>query len=271
MADVIRRDQTIDRLVAEKLRDQYEAEKEEHVSSGKLSASMLWWPVQWQVLKNIGYPAKEPEDYVLGKFLRGDHVEAWLIENMPGVINPDTNPIRTIVLQSLGAVWDARTKQWGVEFHDVVGHIDAVVDSSFYEFNFGIIPHEVKSVSNAKYKNILREMKPDMAHALQAAFYALAIGSKQFAIDYVATDDYRVESFVLDVEKYADMVDMSVTKYNKAMQVYNNTGFIPEFEPNEPWQANPMYNRYPDCVHISDEKKAEILKVIELTKKNGGK
>lgn len=249
MSDVIRRDQTIDRLVAEKLRNQYEAEKEEHVSSGKLSASMLWWPVQWQVLKTIGYPSKDPEDYVLGKFLRGDHVEAWLIENMPGVLET----------------------QKEVEFHGVVGRIDAVVDSNSYEFKFGIIPHEVKSVSNAKFKNILREMKPDVAHALQAAFYALAIGSKQFAIDYVATDDYRVESFVLDVDKYADMVDMSVTKYNRAMEIYNKTGYIPEFEPNEPWQANPMYNRYPDCIHISDEKKAEILKVIELTKKNNEK
>lgn len=241
MSDVLRRDQTIDRLITAKLESENVIERENHVSSGKLSASMLWWPVQWQVLKTIGYPPKEDEEYVLRKFLRGRQVEDWFIDQMPGVLE----------------------RQKEVVYKDTVGKVDALVDSAEYEFPLGIIPHEVKSVSNAKYKNIMRELKPDMGHALQACLYALALKADQFSVDYVATDDYRVECFILDTSKFSAHVEQSIEKYNAAMQDWKDRQFIPEFQPNEPWQANPQYNRYPDLIHISNEKHDFILRLVE--------
>ena len=44
-----------DRLITKKLLAQKLEEKENHIPSGKLSASMLGWPLQWQILKVLGF------------------------------------------------------------------------------------------------------------------------------------------------------------------------------------------------------------------------
>src|SRR5574343_1128221 len=78
--------QFLDKYIEEKLVAENEKDSLQHVSSGKLSASMLGQPTQWQVLKVIGVPGDSLEEYVTRKFARGNDVEEWLVNQMPGIV-----------------------------------------------------------------------------------------------------------------------------------------------------------------------------------------
>ena len=211
-----------------------------HVSSGKLSASMLYAPLQHQVLKTIGVPQKPLDEYVIRKFKRGQDAEEWLVRMMIGVV--DTQKF--------------------VEYKNAVGYVDAIVDTADYEFKLGVIPHEVKSTSNAKFRNIMRQVKPDTGHQWQACFYALALGADHFAIDYIAADDYRLEVFIYPTGEFAQAVENAISEYDKAMEDYKANGTIPLFVPREAWQGNPMYNNYPEFMNLNQEQLQ--LKVKEV-------
>jgi len=143
--------QFLDKYIEDKLLSENEEERLNHTASGKLSASMLGQPLQWQILKVIGVPADDMEEYVTRKFARGNDVEEWLVSQMPGIVN----------------------KQKFVEYKNVVGYVDALVDMRDWNLEFDTLPHEIKSVSNAKYKRI-QKTEPDKSHCLQACLYALA-------------------------------------------------------------------------------------------------
>lgn len=209
--------QFLDKYIEEQLIKKSEEERRTHVSSGKLSASMLGSPLQWNILKVIGVPGDEMEEYVTRKFARGNDVEDWLVSQMPGIVN----------------------KQKFVEYKNTVGYVDALVDMRDWNLEFETLPHEIKSVSNAKFKRI-QKTEPDSSHILQACLYALALGTEQFCLDYVASDDYRVETYMFDVKDYKDEVDKVIdTFYNQLA-----SGFVPQFEAIQDWQSNPKYMNY---------------------------
>ena len=227
-------DQTLDRLITERLLADRIARDERHTPSGKLSAGMLGQPVQWQMLKTIGVPQREIDNYTLRKFLRGDHVEEWLLSHMPGVIE----------------------RQKCAEYRGVIGYCDALVDCSEWDSKKGIMPHEIKSVSNMKFKRITQEATADNSHRLQASLYALAFNTNYYALDYVATDDYRVETYIYHIETTVSGVEYSIDEYETALEA----GIVPEFEAKEKWQANDKYCNYPDWMSLSE---AEIETKLE--------
>jgi hypothetical protein len=228
------KDQTLDRLISERLIANRVARDESHKPSGKLSASMLGQPVQWQILKTIGVPAREIDEYTLRKFLRGDHVEEWLLSYMPGIIE----------------------RQKFAEYRGAIGYCDALVDCSEWTCKKGMMPHEVKSVSNMKFKRIIQEGTADHGHRLQACLYALAFGTEYYALDYVATDDYRVETYIYHVETTISGVVLAIDEYREAVEAE----IVPEFEAKEKWQASAKYNNYPDFMSLSE---AEIDAKLE--------
>src|SRR3990167_2969329 len=103
-------DDTINQFVDKKLIEENQEKELNHKSSGKLSASMLGFPLQWQILKAVKAPAKPNDAYTLRKFLRGTTVEDWLVENIPGVI--DTQVFS--------------------EYKNCIGYADILVDQSEY-------------------------------------------------------------------------------------------------------------------------------------------
>lgn len=181
---------------------------------------MLGQPLQWQILKLIGVPSKEIDEYTLRKFQRGKDVEQWVVDKMVGI----------------------KETQKFVEYKDCVGYVDALVDTKDYQFKCGVIPHEIKSVANFKFKRIEKAGEPDHSHLLQGAFYALALGVDNFAIDYVASDDYRIKTWVFNTEEYKEEIDGIID------EVYNTLkeGKLPTFEPKEDWQKNEKYNNFPE-------------------------
>lgn len=221
------------------LRNQNEAREASHKSSGKLSASRLGWPLQWQILHAIGVPQDKVDEYTLRKFLRGRHVEDWLRGTMPDVVDIEKF----------------------VEYRNVVGYIDVLIDMTKWGVPevSGVIPHEIKSTANSNFKWI-KKSGYKRGHALQGAAYALAMGSEHFVLDYVASDDYRVLSFLCKVSDFKEDVDSIVERYNLQLA----TGIMPKFEPEEKWQANVKYNNYFAWAELSAEEIETKLKTEYL-------
>lgn len=220
-------DNAVDKFIGDKILEVALEREKNHKSSGKLSASMLGQPLQWQILKAEGIPQAEKDEFTLRKFLRGNQIEDWVIGEIPDVID----------------------KQRFVEYRDVIGYMDVLADTKGWEFKNGIIPIEVKSVNNLKFKRILAQKDADRSHKLQGGLYALAGGAKNFAIMYVATDDLRVHTLIYETAEVADEINGIITKYEDQRKL----GVIPKFEPCEAWQANKLYNNYPDWSELSEE------------------
>jgi hypothetical protein len=228
----------IDNQIGIKLLEDNKKERENHKSSGKLSAGMLGKPLQWQILKMILSDGKEFDEYTLRKFLRGKQIEEWLVSQMPGVVD----------------------KQKFVEYRDCVGYVDALVDTKDYNYNLGVIPHEVKSVANSKFKRIIDEGNADRSHKLQAGLYALALGTEHFAIDYVASDDLRIKTFIYETIEVANEINEIIRTFQETLK----SGIVPVFKENEIWQKNPKYSDYPDFMELSQEEINEKLKLLKL-------
>lgn len=228
MAKII--DNYIDREIGKQMLAEAQKRDSEHKSSGKLTASMLGDPLQWQILKVLGV-AKDPlDEYIVRKFERGRQIESWVLK-----------------------FFDNDANQGFVQYRGVTGLIDAQADTTGWDFPHGSVPVEIKSVANAKYKRIVAQ-GPDLGHIYQAVLYGLGKGTEWVAICYVASDDYRVQTFWIKVADYAKEVDGIITKFDEAMKAKK----IPVFEAREKWQSNPKYNKYLEWMNKT-EKELEIL------------
>jgi CRISPR/Cas system-associated exonuclease Cas4 (RecB family) len=207
---------TLNETIAKYLKEREEQEKAKHEPSGKLSASSLGQPLQWQVLKALGIPQKPFDTYTLGVFERGRQVEDWLI-----------------------SVMKPKETQVEVNYRGVVGYVDAVDG----------MPHEIKSVKNSKFKRITAQNGADKSHILQATLYALALNSDEFAIDYVAADDFRTLTYIYQTETYKQDVDQIIDSFQDAIK----RKVVPIFEAKESWQAKPDYNNYFDWIELTQD------------------
>lgn len=220
-------DNFLDLYIGHHIQKADEHERLNHKSSGKLSASGLGSPLQWQILKSFGVPERTHDEYTLRKFKRGKDVEEWYLSIIPGVLG----------------------KQEFVQYRDTVGYMDGWVDTMQWNFPLGEMPLEIKSVANAKYKRITSFGGPDAGHKLQSGLYALARAAEHFAISYIATDDYRVQTYILDTADVRDDIERIIDAY----QAQKATGRVPVFEAREKWQADVKYCNYPDWVGLTQE------------------
>lgn len=229
---------TIDYLqnkISEQLIAENEARENNHKSSGKLSASKLGAPLQHQILHTMGVTRDAIDSYTLAKFQRGRHVEDWLRGAMPNLID----------------------KEKFCEYRDAIGYVDVLVDMTSWDISnvMGVIPHEIKSVANASYKWIKKDGYK-RGHALQATLYALALGTDWFVLDYVASDDYRVKSFLVETREHKADVDKAIDEYNQQLKM----GTVPVFKAKEKWQNNIKYNEYSLFVDLNETEIETLLK-----------
>jgi CRISPR/Cas system-associated exonuclease Cas4 (RecB family) len=218
-------DNYIDRAIGRKILEDNTKQQEGHKSSGKLSAGKLGDPLQWQILYVLGVSQKPIEEYTLRKFLRGKQVEDWLISNV-------------LALET----------QKFVEYRIVVGYVDALVETKDWDFQNGVIPLEIKSTSNMKFKRIVKN-GADRGHKLQAGLYALALNSPHYGVSYVATDDLRIQTYIYETADVKDEIDSIIDRFDEVRA----KGIVPIFEPNESWQKNPDYQKYPEWAELSEE------------------
>ncbi len=213
----------------------------------KLSGSTLGQPLQTQILHILGVPEKSQESYVLRKFQRGHHVEAYVMKHMPGLLTPAQ--ILEFAKEK-DAIADVDGEGQAVlTYRGATGHIDGIVDMAAWdEPHLGIIPHEVKSVTNAAFKWIVGG-KAKKSHQLQAGMYAMALKVPFYMIHYVASDDYRIESMLFDTKDIAPEVDGIITEVAEQLE----KGILPAFTPREDWQANKDYQNYPMWSDLTEE------------------
>ena len=220
-------DNFIDNKIEADLLAKNEEQRANHKSSGKLSASMLGDPTQWQILKILGTETKPLEEYVIRKFLRGNQIEDWAITMIPDVLE----------------------QQKLIEYKDCIGFADAIVDTKEWDNKVGVIPVEVKSVGNFKFKRIVSNKEADIGHILQAGYYALGLEKEHFAVMYCATDDLRVKIFIYKTEDYREEIDGIIDKFYKTLK----SGEIPIFEPKVDWQKSLKYNKFPSWATLTEE------------------
>jgi len=232
-------DRYLDDFIGIQLLEENAKEQEGRNPSGKLSAGKLAWPLQWQVLNRLGVPLKPIDEYVIRKFSRGKHCEAWFLSKIPGVI----------------------AQQTFREYRGVIGYEDSLVDTKDWNNPVGIIPVEIKSVANAKFKRIL-DQGADRSHCLQNCLYALANNTEKFAIAYVAADDYRVKVFIYNTIDFKEQVDAIIDRYDKQGLV------VPVFVPEEKWQGDPKYSSYPDWSELNEDQIKEKLISFQNEKQN---
>lgn len=227
-------DNYIDDYISKIMMEKNKEECDNHKSSGKLSASQLGVPLQWQILKIKGVCQQPFDEYTLRKFQRGKDVEKWFISVVPNLVE----------------------EQKFVEYRNVVGYADTLIDTTTHHFNCGVIPHEVKSVTNEKFKRIIKDGNADRSHRLQCGLYALALGKDKFAIDYIASDDYRIKTYIYDTAEIKDEIDGIITRFDKQLA----TGLVPVFVPEEMWQSSLKYSNYPDFMNKSEDEIKILLK-----------
>lgn len=230
-------DNYIDEYISKMMAEKNKEESDNHKSSGKLSAGMLGMPLQWMLLKIKGVPQQPFDSYTLRKFQRGKDVEKWFISSIPNLIE----------------------EQKFVEYRNVVGYADTIIDTTTHHFNGGVMPHEVKSVSNEKFKRIIKDGNADRSHRLQCGLYALSLGSKHFAIDYIASDDYRIKTFIYDTAEIKDEIDGIIDRFDKQLA----TGLVPVFVAEEFWQKSDKYNNYPEWMNLTQEEINKKIKEYE--------
>jgi hypothetical protein len=190
-------DTTISDVIKGRIREEYEKKEKEHQSSGKLSASVLGWPTQWQVLKYLQAPTSAYDDYTLSKFKRGDHVESFVKQYLPN-----------------------HGSQIKVEYKNCIGYLDIL---------YALVPHEIKSVTNMKFKYIQKNGQADPQHRLQAAFYALGLG-----LNEVSESRWEIDSIIAEYDRLIEEKS------------------VPVFTPRYKWQENQLYNPYPEFVNLSE-------------------
>lgn len=196
------------------------AERERREPSGRLSASRLGWPLQWQMLHYHKVPSKPVDEYTLRKFARGNDVEERIMKWLAAA--PDKMQIP-------------------VEYRGVVGFMDVELE----------YPIEVKSITNMAFKYKQKE-GPSRGHKLQAELYAKAKGFDKFGVAYVASDDYRVLCFE---EQVSGDVDAVIDRYEAQV----SSGIVPVFEAEEKWQGMEAYSPYPEWMKLTAYEIAEKL------------
>lgn len=188
--------------------------------SGRLSASRLGWPLQWQMLHHYKIPSRPVDEYTLRLFQRGKDVEERI---MSWIATAPAN------------------MQMPVEYRGVVGVMDVLLD----------YPVEVKSVKNSAFK--YKEVEgPSFGHRMQGMLYAKATGYDKFGIAYVASDDYRVLCFE---EEVTDEVDKIIDEYEQQLIL----GTVPIFAAKEEWQGIAKYSTYPEWMKLNEEEIANKL------------
>ncbi len=200
----------IQELIAKKVL----ADQEDKIPSGRMSASRLGMPLQWQMLHYYKVPKKPVDEYTLRKFARGKDVE----DRIMNWLAPSPEQM-----------------QVPVEYRGVVGFCDVVLE----------YPIEVKSCTNRAFSYKQKEGS-SLGHKLQGMLYAQALGYDKFGVAYVASDDYRVLCFEEDV---TDEVDKAIDAYEAQVEL----GSVPVFAAKEDWQKIEDYNPYFEWMKL-DEK-----------------
>lgn len=198
--------------LARKLEDVDKAKRDNYERSGKISGGKLGKPTLWAVLDMIGVPDKEFDSYLLGKFQRGNDVEARAIDFLTGIDVTKVEPGQ-IVESEQGSILEGKfilQKESG--YRGGTGFVDfaQLLDK-------GEVYHEIKSSTKMAYDKVAgtgRSSKSDPApyyhHELQLAYYCIGDNVDMGFLHYFNADDYRLCTFSINPLDYKEEIDKEI-------------------------------------------------------------
>ena len=254
-------DTTVNQYIDAELIRENEKREAEHESSGKLSASMLYQPVRWQILKTLGAPRKPFDAYTLAKFKRGRDVEDWYVKQLrgAGVLIENAEVLGRFNLE-------LDDKQPLAKYRECIGYIDSVIDTDKMQAKVGIIPNEIKSVTNMKLRRV-KKTGIDWHYKIQACLYALAMGTKHYAVTIVSSEDLRSDMQIFKTEDMKKDVDHAIGQYMIAKEKWSFDRSLPKFEANDhvKWTGNLKYAMFlPEWAENPDFWVIKQLEEMEL-------
>jgi hypothetical protein len=212
--------------IADLLQARNKAEQEGRERSGKISGGKLGKPTLWAVLDLIGVP-DTLDPYMLGKFQRGNDVEARAVNFLTGI------PIPTVMdildgkvenpgyIESKGILAGKFYLQKPGSYRGGVGFIDFGQD-----VGNGEVYHEIKSSTKMAYdkvsasgrsayvkingESVKQDPEPYYHHCLQLAYYCLGDNIDQAYLHYFNADDYRLCSFSINPLDYKEEIDKEI-------------------------------------------------------------
>lgn len=217
------------------------AEQRREEPSGRMSASRLTWPTQWQILWKLKVPPSQ-EDWEVKPnkintlhfrhFARGKQCEDWLEKTMP--------PMKA---------------QEEVHYRGWVGYADRIDTGSLFGVDSAVVT-EVKSVKADKwYKMFVNPGDgPQYDHVLQANFYAMGLNLPQYVVCYLRSDTMETRTYLYNVDEYRKDVDEQIDLYDQAV----DSGTIPVFKAKVEYQKNPKYNMYSEYMDWTPKQLQEL-------------
>lgn len=205
-------------LLEQKLIDANTLREFNHKPSGKLSASCLSWPVQWQILKWLGKPQQKPLNY--GAMRRGVMAERHIIELLA-----DEPNIKTQVY---------------VQYRGVVGYLDLLIGD------------DVVEIKSKGHKGFTALKDAQRAHALQACLYALALEKDEFGVLYIDADTYETKLFTYRTSRWSPLVERIIDNFESAKKTFVSTNMVPGFVGLERTHNLAIWNNYPEYAKYTE-------------------
>lgn len=226
-----------------------DAKKAARERSGKISGGKLGKPTLWAVLDLIGIP-DEFDPYVLGKFQRGNDVEARAISFLTKlpldlviavgegrIENPGWTPASGGILSGEFYMQFSSGYRGGVGFVDLAQRIGGEDGEVIY--------HEIKSSTKMAYDKVSAsgrsskgEAAPYLHHALQLAYYGLGDGVNRSFLHYFNADDYRLCTFSINPLDYQEEIDKEIDDIQSVFltkQLPAFMGFLPYHKVKSYW------------------------------------
>lgn len=261
--------------VHQKLQDDDTAKKLAYGErSGKISGGKLGKPTLWAVLDMIGVPT-ETDPYLLGKFLRGNDVEARAIEMLTSISMDIQKRIEGQWANvPEGAILAGQVNlQMPGSYRGGTGYID------IGQRNQGnLIKHEIKSVTKMAYDKVAASGRsrdkqgfkakgafeldgatgePYYHHAIQLAYYCL--DEKEPAelafLHYFNADDYRLTSFEINPPDYKPHIDQLIDSIHLAFE----SKTLPLFSPFLGWHKAYKRGTYDEFNDLQPDQMIRLL------------
>lgn len=209
--------------IAANLKATDEAKQATRERSGKISPGKLGQPTLWAVLDIIGVP-RDFDPYLLGKFKRGNDVEARAIQFLTGIEADKVEP-GVLVKSVPGAILSGDfVLQAESNYRGGVGYIDLrQMTGSQTPETAKMINHEIKSSTKMSYDRVAASGRyngktdpengigvPYYHHALQLATYCLGDGTDIGFLHYFNADDYRLTTFSINPLDYKEEIDKEI-------------------------------------------------------------
>lgn len=233
-----------DREITRLLNEQHE----EKDPSGRMSATRLLWPTQWQILWKLQAKPKEFDINSLRNFARGKQCEDWLNDVFPPKIEGNVDLL---------------------EYRGFVGYPDRIDDGKFWGVPHDVV-NEIKSVMSDKWYRMFNIREGDgvqYGHILQACLYALALKLDHFAVTYLQADKLRCRSYVFSTNQFKDDVDEQIDLYEAALAEET----IPKFSAKQEWQKSSKYNMYPRYMDMTPKELEREFKRLTKEYENNRK